>query len=45
MTGLYLDIDKCLLKWFTQFQDKNIPLNETILLEKANEYAQQLRHI
>eukprot|EP00102_Acyrthosiphon_pisum_P017775 XP_008189323.1 PREDICTED: tigger transposable element-derived protein 4-like [Acyrthosiphon pisum] len=40
----YLDIDKCLLKWFTQCRDKNIPLNRTILLEKANEYAQQLGH-
>jgi len=40
----YLDIDKCLLKWFTQCRDKNIPLNGTILLEKANEYAQQLGH-
>ncbi|XP_008182612.1 tigger transposable element-derived protein 4-like [Acyrthosiphon pisum] len=31
----YLDIDKCLLKWFTQCRDKNIPLNGTILLEKS----------
>jgi len=38
----YLYIDKFLLKWFTQCRDKNIPLNETILLKKANEYAQQL---
>lgn len=36
----YLDIDKCLLKLFTQCRDKNIPLNGTILLEKANEYVQ-----
>lgn len=40
----YLDIDECLLKWFTQCRDKNIPLNGTILLEKANEYAQKLGH-
>ena len=45
----YLDIDKCLLKWFSQCRDKNIPLNENILFEKANEYAQpnltyQIKH-
>jgi hypothetical protein len=40
----YLDIDKCLLKWFTQCRDKNILINGTILLEKANKYAQQLGH-
>jgi hypothetical protein len=36
----YLDIDKYLLKWFTQSRDKNILLNRIILLEKADEYAQ-----
>jgi hypothetical protein len=36
----YLEIDKCLLKWFTQCRDENISLNRTILLEKADEYAQ-----
>jgi hypothetical protein len=28
----YLDIDKCLLKWFTQCRYKKIPINGTILL-------------
>lgn len=27
-----------------QRRDKNLPLNGTILLEKVNEYAQQLEH-
>jgi hypothetical protein len=40
----YLDIDNCLLKWFTQCRDKNISLNGTTLLEKANEFALCLGH-
>lgn len=43
-TTPYSDIDKFLLKWFAQCRDKNIPVSGTVLLEKANEYAQQLGH-
>ncbi|XP_026804076.1 tigger transposable element-derived protein 4-like [Rhopalosiphum maidis] len=43
-TTPYLDIDSCLLKWFTQCRDKNIPVSRKILLEKSNKYAQQLGH-
>lgn len=32
----YLDI--CLLKWFTQCQNKSIPVSGIILLEKAKQY-------
>jgi hypothetical protein len=38
----YLDIDKFLLKLFTQCRNKNIPISGKIVLEKKNEYAQQL---
>lgn len=41
----YLDIDKYLLKWFTQCPDKNIPVSRSILREKVNGYAQQLGRI
>jgi len=40
----YLDIDKWLLKWFTQCWDKNIPLNGKNLLDKTNEYTKYLGH-
>ncbi|VVC26158.1 DNA binding HTH domain, Psq-type,Homeobox domain-like,HTH CenpB-type DNA-binding domain,DDE superfamily [Cinara cedri] len=43
-TTPFLDIDKCLLKWFTQLQHKSIPVSGTILLKKAYEYAQRLGH-
>jgi len=37
----YLDIVKCLVKWFTLLiRDENIPVSGIILLKKANQYAQ-----
>jgi len=30
----YLDINKCLLNWFNQYLDKNIPISEIVLLKK-----------
>lgn len=44
MTTPYLDINKCLLKWSTQFRDKNILVNGKKLLEKVNKYAQLLKY-
>jgi hypothetical protein len=38
----YLDTDKYLLKRFTYYWDKNLPLNETIFLEKETNMHKNL---
>lgn len=36
------DVDECVLKWFTQARDKNIPLSGTLVRAKAEEFAVSL---
>lgn len=40
--GKYEDIEKKLVMWFKQFRSANIPINGTILKEKADEIAKTL---
>ncbi|KAL4119164.1 hypothetical protein QTP88_012010 [Uroleucon formosanum] len=42
--GEYSDIESCLLKWFQQCLDRKIPINGTILREKAEEFGHKLGH-
>lgn len=36
------DVDECLLQWLKQMQDKNIPLDRSLVCEKAEEISKTL---
>ncbi len=38
------DVEKCLLKWFRETHDKNIPLSGLMLKKRALAYATSLGH-
>ena len=41
--GQFDDLETALLKWFSAMRDRNIPLSGPLLLQKAKDFAEQLR--
>lgn len=38
------DVDACILKWFKQAQDKNIPISGPIIRAKAEQFVSTLNN-
>ena len=43
-TASYEDVEKALLKWFTNVRDQNLPVSGPMLVTKAEEFAKRLNH-